>query len=282
MKAAVWCVLLCVGALGVEIAGARVLTEAEVRQVEQAIPALPAGLPETEVMRRLGLDPIRQFATATVVGGQAPDFSTVYTLGAAGQLAVTLRGEQVVRVDFSRRAGAAPTAVWPATSADRAETREVPNDAPPRPSRWAAGLDALMYMVSAVTSSFLRTIFFSLVSALFVKVAVRLSAGASISYWWSYVLCLAIYLLSGLLSAMALAGLIWAGMDLKRSLGPFLWLMMGILFLSASGVFSRIADEQTGLAIGWWRGIKTTMTYIGLIVIPYLLWARFVHYMISP
>jgi hypothetical protein len=113
MRAFAWWGLLCFGVLSVEAAGVRALTEAEVRGVEQAIPALPAGLSEAEVMRRLGLDPIRQLATATSVGGKTPDFTTTYTLGAAGHLAVTQRGEPVVRVEFSRRAGAAPTAVWP-------------------------------------------------------------------------------------------------------------------------------------------------------------------------
>ena len=282
MKAAVWWVLLCVCALGVEARGARVLSEAEVRQMEQAIPALAAGLPETEVMRRLGLDPIRQVATSTAVGGQAPDFTTVYTLGAAGQLAVTLRGEPVVRVEFSRRADAAPTAVWPDASAGRARPRDVPKDVPPRPNRWAEGLYALLVMIDAVEHAFLRTIFISLFSALFVKIAVRVSAGASIGYWWSYVLCLAIYLLAGLLSALAFAGSIWAGCDLQRTLPFLLRVVAGNMLLAAAGVFSRIADEVTGLPIGWWRGFKTTITYMGLLLIPYILWGMFLHYMLSP
>jgi hypothetical protein len=304
MRAFAWWGLLCFGVLSVEAAGVRALTEAEVRGVEQAIPALPAGLSEAEVMRRLGLDPIRQLATATSVGGKTPDFTTTYTLGAAGHLAVTQRGEPVVRVEFSRRAGAAPTAVWPDRATRPAAPRplvvssavasaeqlrrdadvrpEVGASATPAEKRRARALKYLEGMVQRLKTNFGLALITSVLTAFFLKLAIRVTAGASVGLARCYLLSLEMCLLTTLLTGTLLGALMFTPLDGLPGLVVAVGIGLLVSIGAPAGVLSRVPDEQTGLPIGWWRGLLTFLSYAAILAAPIFGVGACVRYLASP
>ena len=304
MKLAACWILGWLSVLGTEAAGTRALTEAEVQRVEQAIPALPPGLSEAEVMRRLGLDPIRQVATATAVGGKAPDFTTTYTLGAAGQLSVTLRGEPVVRVAFSRRAGAAPTAEWPdrATRPASSSVRVVADPPPvPRPARPAVAAPAevgaaatevdrrrelamkdLRLVATRLHSHLGVTLLASLFTAVILKLAIRVTAGVSVGLVRCYLLSVAIMMLVALLNATLLGAWMFAPLDGLPWLAVAVGLGLLVSIGAPAGVLSRLPDEQTGLPIGWWRGLLTFLTYAAFLSAIIYVFVSCVRYVFSP
>ena len=126
------------------------------------------------------------------------------------------------------------------------------------------------------------TLFASLFTALFLKLAIRVTAGVSVGLVRCYVLSVEIFMLVALLNATLLGAWMFVPLDGL----PWLVVAVGIALLvglgAPAGVLSRLPDEQTGLPIGWWRGLLTFLTYATFLGAVLYVFVSCMRYLLSP